>query len=344
MSKKTVGRSTTIDKHGDYVGLNQLQDYVEVVNGNLKLRYLVNHRRDLPPVGYLDNAEIIRNGAIHHALVEPIAFLNRKVADWNPDLIIEDSGTPLSFVSRGNNEQTKICISVDKNNFRSFESFNRTGQSLSEVFEGEVTLDASMRKSYLPDPQLVVTLVGYYTVFKPLLKPLLEKIGEKIAEDIGEDAYKFAKNASKKLLSNIADTIRIARKNMVPKNKVLLTIFEIPGDPYIELQIKSDDANRIVKAISDKNLSKIHQRVHDLQGKIDISEICFVYNSKDKWEFTYLISRTGEVVGTKSTFAKRDKLMNRINLSPTKAFSIGANGVKYERQELPKATNTEDID
>lgn len=62
MAKKTILRSTTVDNHGDYVGLEQLQDYVNAVNGNLKLRYLANHRRDLPPLGYLDNAEIMQAG------------------------------------------------------------------------------------------------------------------------------------------------------------------------------------------------------------------------------------------------------------------------------------------
>jgi len=325
MAEKTILRSATVDKHGDYIGLEQLQDYVDAVNGEHKLRYLANHRRDLPPLGYLDHAEINQVGLIHHAVAEPITFVNRRVAEWDADLIIEDSGMPTAFVGR-NKESTQISITVDKNNFKSFESFERTGASLKGVFNGDVKLDASMRKSYLPDPQLVITIAGYYTIFKPLVDPLMSKIGEKIAEGIGEDVYGLSKN----LLCKIADTVRITRNNMVPKNKVLLTIFEIPGNPYIELQIKTDRANEVVNSITEKKLAKIYEKVQDLKCKIDISEIYFVYNTKQKWEFTYLISKTGEVIGTKSSFAKRDKLVNRINLSATKAFSVGATGVKYD--------------
>ncbi|ETZ19141.1 hypothetical protein [Pedobacter sp. V48] len=267
-------------------------------------------------------------------MAEPIVFTNRKIAEWDSDLIIEDSGIPLTLVGR-NKETTQICITVDKNNFYSFESFERAGKSLSDVFDGEVSLDTSMRKSLLPDPQLVITLAGYYTLFKPLVKPLMAKVGEKIAEGIGEDIY----GLSKKLLLKVAETIRITRNSMVPKNKVLLTIFEIPGDPYIELQIKTDSSSTVINSITDKKLAKIYQKVQDLKNKIDVSEIYFVYNTKGKWEITYLISKTGEIIGTKSCFAKRDKLLNRINLSPTKSFSVGATGVKYEKKPIPKTAS-----
>lgn len=38
---------------------------------------------------------------------------------------------------------------------------------------------------------------------------------------------------------------------------------------------------------------------------------------------------------------KRDRLITRINLSPTKAFSIGASGVIYERRRLPSNDSNE---
>ena len=161
-------------------------------------------------------------------------------------------------------------------------------------------------------------------------------MGEKFAEDIADDVYKAGKSTAKALISKIAESVRVIRKDMVPKNKVLVTIFEIPGRPYIELQVKSDDSAKIIKALSDKKLAKVHQQISVLQGKIDISEICFVFNAKDKWEFTYLITSNGEVVGTKSAFNKRDRLVKRINLSPTKAFSIGAEGVKFEKRKIKR--------
>ncbi|TCD03221.1 hypothetical protein [Pedobacter psychroterrae] len=342
MGEKLTIRSATVDKNGDYVALEQMQEYVNTVNGERKLRYLANHRRDLPPVGYISNAEIRQIENIYHALAEPVVFINREQVSWDQSLLMEDAGIPLSFIRRDHGSSVHIRIAMDKNNFGSFESFEHTGEHLIKIFDQELKLEGSMRKSYLPDPQMVITLAGYYTILYPILKPFLTKMGEKIAEDIAEDAYQLAKTGSKKLIASIADSVRLARKNMIPKNKVLLTIFEIPGSPYIELQVKSDDPKRIAKAISDKQLFKMHKKVIDLQSKIEISEICFLFNVKDKWEFTYLLTKQGQVIGTKTVFKKRDNLLRRINLSPTRALSLGADAVQYERSPNNSRPNPAD--
>lgn len=296
------------------------------------MRYLANHRRDIPPIGYFINAEIQQHGNLYHAMVEPVEFANHKQIEWNENLIVEDAGKLITFIKRYADTSSIMRISVDKNNFSDFDSCNEVGRKLTNLYDEPISLEVHSRKNLLPDPQVVITLAGYYSIFYPLLKPFLAKVGEKIAEDIADDFYKVCKSKAKSLANKLVESIRIIRKDIVPTNKVLLTIFEIPGEPYIELQIKSDDPVKTIKAISDKKLFKVHEQVKSLQKKIAISEIYFIFNAKDKWEFSYLISENGEVIGTKSSFKKRDKLISRINLSPTKAFSLGAEGVKYEKR------------
>jgi len=334
MGEKLIIRSSTADKHGDFIPLEQMKSYVETVNGEQKLRYLANHRRDLPPLGFLDNAEIQQKENVYHTLVEPIVFANRTEVDWDENLLCEDSGQTVTFIKRDFDDLKKLRVTMDKNNFSSFDSYQQTGKRIAGVFGDEVELKGSMRKNYLPDPQIVFTLAGYYAVLYPLIKPFLKKMGEKLAENITDDVYELAKSTSKKMFSKIADTVRIARTNLIPQNKALLTIFEIPGETDIELQVKSNDPNHIIKAISEKQLFKMHQKVHELQSKVGISEICFVFNLKCKWDFMYLITKDGKVIGSKVAFKKRDRLMERINLSPTKALSVGANGVEYVK--IPK--------
>nr|WP_121269851.1 hypothetical protein [Pedobacter schmidteae] len=333
MTEKVIVRSSTIDRHGDQTPLELMEKYVESVNGVLKMRYLANHRRDIPPIGYFDNGEIIKKEDIYHAVVEPISFTNRKPVDWDANFIIEDCNSSVSFIKRTEDNVQETRISLDKNNFNSFDSFNETGLNLHNLYRGSVILEANTRKAFLPDPQVVITLAKYYFIFYPLLKPILKRIGEKMADEISDYIYDNSKEVAKKLINNLVDTVKLIRKDTIPKNKTLLTIFEIPGDPYIELHIKSDDSSKIVKALTSNKLSKVHTQIRDLQENIDISEIYFVLNEKNKWQFSYLISKTGQILGTKSAFEKRDKLVNRINLSPTKAFSVGAEGVKYEKHK-----------
>ena len=110
----------------------------------------------------------------------------------------------------------------------------------------------------------------------------------------------------------------------MPKDKKLTTIFEIPGEPYIELHAKTDDADLIVNALNGSKISKLHQQLSDLSKLIDIKEVHFKLNEKGQWKFTYLIGFDGSIIGTKDIISKRDYLQNRINLKSIKGFSLGA--------------------
>lgn len=328
MSKKVIISSATIDLHGDFTPIEVLHKTLIELNSVEKMRYLVNHRRDIPPVGYFDNGEINEINEVHHLMMEPIVFRNRSQIQWDSKLLSEDGGKIISFIKKEHSDLFQI--SVDKNNFSNINTLQETGQKLKEINQGDVKLDLRMRKSLIPDPEIVLTIASLFT----LLKPVLSKMGEKFAEDITDDLYKFSKSNYKKLMNQIIGSVGILRKNIIPKNKVLHTIFEIPGIPYIELHIKSDDVNRVEKGLRASNLLKVYKKIQNLQSKLNITEIHFVLNAKDSWDFSYLITEEGKVIGTKASFKKRDKLFERIELSPTKAFSIGADDVKYERRTI----------
>lgn len=331
MKKKVIIRSSNVDRHGDYISLEQLKQYVETVNGDMKMRYLANHRRDIPPIGYLDNSEIIQERDVYHIIAEPIEFSSRRIPDWDENLIIEEVSRAIIFKSRKEKCLKDIRISLDKNNFKSFEAYNSLSYKLNDLHNGNIEFEGSMRKSLELDPQIVITLAKYSIIFYPLIKPILKKIGEKIADDISDYLYEEAKSKVKKMTIGLNESINLIKANILPNTKKLLTIFEIPGDPCIELHIKSDDSKKIFKALEPRKLAKVHLQIQALQENLELSEAYFIMNGKDKWQFSYLITKSGQVVGTKSAFSKRDKLIKRINLSPTKAFSIGADGVKYNK-------------
>ncbi|MDR6943703.1 hypothetical protein [Mucilaginibacter pocheonensis] len=336
MSEKVIIRSATVDRHGDYTTVEMLKDYANAVNGDLKMRYLANHRRDIPPMGYFDEAELKQVDGIHHVLVLPIEYDKIDPVEWDDSLVMNSQNISIPLLSRNTEKPGEhITFSVDKNNFQNISDLNITGGQINRAFEGKVALQLDMRKELFPDPRIVITLAPYAVILYPLVKPFLKKMGEKISEDIADDIYKKLKSEGKKLLSRISLSVQLTRGKMIPADKTLLIIFEIPGDPYIELHIRSDDPTKVEKGLQPAKLASVHQKVSDLQRYVDISEIYFILNNKNKWEFSYLLTIDGKVIGTKIAFKKRDKLVTRINLSPTKAFSVGASGVVYERRRLP---------
>jgi hypothetical protein len=342
MSNKVIIRSATIDLHGDLTTVEMLQDYANAVNGSLKMRYLANHRRDIPPIGYFDEAEIQYVDGVHHVWVLPVEYVERGTVAWDDSLVIAGKSTAIHLISRNSEKPGEnITISVDKNNFQSLNELNKTGGLIHHTFEGKVALQLDMRKELYPDPRIVITLAPYVMILYPLVKPFLVKMGEKIAEDIAEDLYKKMKSGAKDLLGRLSSSVRSTRKNMVPADKTMLTIFEIPWEPYIELHILSDDSTKVEKGLQPEKLAVVHQKTLDLQRYVDIAEIYFVLDSKNKWQFSYLLTTDGKAIGTKRAFKIRDELVNRINLSPTKAFSVGASGVVYEQRRLPTTDNTD---
>src|SRR5690606_15387179 len=99
----------------------------------------------------------------------------------------------------------------------------------------------------------------------------LEKMGEKVVESIGEDIYERSKTFLKQIIPRLVETVRISRRDMVPLDKTLLTIFEIPGAPYIELHIRSDDPTKIEKGLKPSKLIRVHTRISDLQRYLEIT-------------------------------------------------------------------------
>lgn len=331
MSNKVTISSSQRDLHGDTHSVDMLKKGVESINGCKKMRMLIDHRRDLPPIGYWDNAELEEQKDVFLLKAEPILYQKKEIIG-NTALIKETFEKSVTFIERPYEENQPVTLTFDKNNFESWQAVESLVQKLTTVSDETIQIKHDTRKGLIPDPRLIITLTTYYSLLYPLIKPFIKKIGEKIADDIADDVYKKSKEKAKSLIKNFKNYITTFRKNALPKNKKLTTIFEIPGKPYIELHAKTDDADFIVNALTGKKISKIHQQIIELSKIIDITEVHFKLNEKGQWKFAYLIADDGSIIGTKDIMDKRDYLQKRINMRDVKAFSVGAD-VKYSKND-----------
>lgn len=324
MSNKITISSSQRDLHGDTLSFEHLKKGVETINGDKKIRMLINHRRDLPPIGYLTNGELTEENNIYLLKAEPVFLKYREIIAGNKALIKETFEISVNLIERIFEEDQPLTLTLDKNNFESWDSTKMIIEKLVSESDEQIQIKYDSRKDLTPDPRLIITLTTYYSILYPLIKPFIKKIGEKIAEDIADDVYKIAKEKVKSLIKNIKKYITTIRKSALPKNKKLTTIFEIPGKIYIELHIKTDDADLIVNALKGNKISKIHEQLNDLSKLLEIKEAHFKLNEKGQWKFTYLIGVDGSIIGTKNIISKRDYLHNRINLRRIKGYSVGA--------------------
>jgi hypothetical protein len=84
-------------------------------------------------------------------------------------------------------------------------------------------------------------------------------------------------------------------------------VFVWPGDPQVELIVKSSDPDVAIRALTARKLEKAAKELEELSMKVQIQEVQFKLTDKGKWKFTYLLTKDGKVLGRKTLFNKGDK-------------------------------------
>src|ERR1700748_981001 len=103
MAKKRILLSEGMDAHGDFKPKYLLEKTIESINGAEKMRMLVNHRRDLPPLGYWDNAEIVVEQATNCVAAEEKFYRERTTCEWDSNLLIENLDQQVNLKSISGN-------------------------------------------------------------------------------------------------------------------------------------------------------------------------------------------------------------------------------------------------
>lgn len=332
MNEKVVIRSSARDLHGLQTGSELLNQAVDAVNGSSKMRQLANHRKDYPPTGYLDNAILVSENGLDLVVAEVLKYDVAQPVTWDDSLLIQKFTNRVSYKQRKHDDKW-LTVTVDPNNYLSNKIFKKTLDEIGTQVSGPLTIITDTRKAYDLSNRVIVSLGAYYAVVHPFVTPFLKKIGEKIAEDIAADVYEVSKKKLKSVYEDIRKVLTITKNHEKKSKKPTEIIFEIDGNPKIELHVKSDNADNVVKSLSPAKFAKVHKRIAEFQQHVVIEEAHFSLNDKGQWYFTYLITDDGSMIGTKSIIKKRDQLVKRINASPTKGYSIGADVTYKEFDE-----------
>lgn len=125
-----------------------------------------------------------------------------------------------------------------------------------------------------------------------------------MGDAIGEDLAKFYK-----LISKLAvETIKKAKPSNRPKNFVI----SYPNtECNIELVVTTHKADKVLNSLTTDKLKIVADKVEQLKN-FDAEKIQFTFSDNDIWEFNYLLTKTGAVIGTIKSFNKRNELYNKI--------------------------------
>src|ERR1019366_9153497 len=142
-----------------------------------------------------------------------------------------------------------------------------------------------------------------------ILKPFAKKIGEKVADKIADATLK----KGEQFYSYLRKVIIEAANSCVPKKQPLMVVFELNGEPQIELLAKTRDHDLILKSLTPRKLKMVKDEIKFLEKNLELDKIQFILTAKGKWKFNYLLTKQGASVGKKTAIKKRDKRLQIIS-------------------------------
>jgi len=302
---RAVVASDKIDLHGDIITKGALQQMVDFINNpDRSIRMGVDHRRDFPPTGKLENGELLEKDGNYYVLADFRPYEKSEVVQWDSTLLIQYFETPFQFVEVDNDENMENYISIDRQNFKSAEEIESFTKNLKSEQDINLQVDFFARKAHIPDPEVIFKLAILYR----LLKPTITKIGDKIGDEISEKTV----DESKKVLKLIGKALKEVFFRLIPKSRPVTIIFDLPGKPHIELIARTRNEDLVLKSLNKNKLSQVRTEIEKLSQNVKISKVQFLLSAKGTWKFNYLLTDSGQTIGKKAVFNKRDKRIEMI--------------------------------
>lgn len=240
--------STHVDSHQEKLTKEALKKMAAAINCTDKMiRVGVDHRRDFPPRGRLENAEVIEKEGENYLVADFREVEKTETVAWNEELIMQYFDTPFQFAEVKKEENSVTSISIDPHNFNSYSEVETFTNHLKSGDSLDFSIYFHGRKAAIPDPEIIFRFANTIFLYQ-LLKPTLKKIGEKIADEIADKAFE----ESKKVLSFIGNTLKETFYRCIPKTRPVTVVFDFPGEPHVELIARTRDEKVVLKRVERK--------------------------------------------------------------------------------------------
>ena len=296
MIVKGIMATTLVDRHNCCIAKEALEEVAnDICNSSHVPSMGIEHDISIMPIGKVIKGEIIPYGDDEFALqmyseifenYDSITGLEEETYYCASSEIDHRPFADTQIV-----ENDKLTISLDPVNFQD-NDYVDIKKYLSD--ECSVNTETYMRKALIPDPQIVFQLLCG-TLLYWIGKKVLEKLAEKISDDIANSYDRI-----KKALSKIA-------ARTIPKNRPTTYVFKECDEEVLELVIITERTALVLDAIRPDKIKQIMSALETLRDffGVKIAKVQFLFDeSKDKWEFNYLTTDQGKVIGTEKCYNK----------------------------------------
>jgi hypothetical protein len=300
MRQDVVALTTRPDRHGRRIAPDSLDPVAAKINDGPRLPLLIEHDKTIPPLGKVVAARVEDRSDGERQLIytEEHFPQARPLSLHGSTLLVTESASDRRPFKAPEPVEIAV-IGADLVNFDSESDrqlfLDEVRQATAEPFETQL----EFRYSYIPDPELVITAakaLAATLLGKKLLDVAVDAVGEKVKQDFGR-LYDLVRAA----------VVSFARR-AVPKNRPItyvLPLAQEAGQPVIEFVAVTTSPSAYLSAITLPQLLKAVARAHDLHATIPASKIQFLLAEDGTWQFNYLLSTTGAVIGTDASFRRQ---------------------------------------
>jgi len=297
--------STNIDAHNTRITLDALKQAAFDINNAGSVPSIgIEHDPTVMPIGKVTKAYVKEledgnyglfcEGEFFSSFSTEIQgetyILQKSLMDTRP--ITLSTGVALS----------KLLVQTDCVNFASREEAEKFFEELSKDYEVDTGYIA--RKSLIPDPELV-----FHFLEVTVVSVLAYLSGKDMASKIGNHIIDNALKELDELYSFIKKAILAGAKRFIPANRPVTYVFSGHHDFLIELVVQTESPNVAIQSISADKLSGVMKEIEQKKAIFsNFAKIQLVYNVEDeKWEFNYIATEKGEIIGTEKSYKKSAK-------------------------------------
>ncbi|ASF29962.1 MULTISPECIES: hypothetical protein [Bacillus amyloliquefaciens group] len=309
MKNKAIAATTHIDKHNMRIAKEALENMAKDIRESGTVPAMkIEHDTIIPPIGkVIDGWVEKREDNEYQLVVIQEVFSNASeitLPDGTTALLESSESDKRPFtVNKETNLLTGLKISVDYANFESQDDYKKFRDEIKQA--GEFEEGVIGRKSFIPDPEMIIA-ISHFLLATTVGKKVLEKLTDRIIDTVLDDTVPKAYEGIKKAVFSMA-------KYSIPKNRPITYVFLVSGIFNVQLVIRSNDPNKVMEAILQENLAEIFVKAQEFHEALDISEIQFLFSDKEEWEFNYLLTNKGEVIGSPASHSKRVKRIELLN-------------------------------
>ena len=291
-----------------------IESIPDQVNGERSLPYLVEHDPYCMPIGKIKEAwvepledEYVAMARIH---VEDDARSALHVRSGTELVYLDFASAPKPFVQQFKKaDQSLVTVGVDLANFYDKQNHAAFIDAVSSI-DDEITCEHVGRHSLVPEPliQFVLSHPDISVALSVVGAWTLKRVEKFIRYTIDETLKKIADEISDILSAKIRKTVSLYKNCQSGDERPIQIQIIVPNDINLILLMRIDRDEEF-PSINLKKLTTEMEKYGDLLQQAE--EVTFARTGVDDWEFQYLKTRAGEVIGSSECYKRTTERLQR---------------------------------